>query len=263
MGGMVLPAIFGGGLGALFGGGGTGAAAAKAAADAGGATAGSQLGGLGTLLGLTTLASMFMPSGGQGGRDDSPMPQLATSWNGPAVRFRGYSPVHTGEINYFPAKKKLAEGGLADLQSHGVQSMRGVGKSDDANLIHITVAAMRGQVPNPQAIIAEFVQRFGQDALADLMARVHGSEAPSMGGQVQGPGDGMSDSVPATINGNRPAELSSGEFVVPSDVVSGIGSGSTDAGARRLHAMMNSVRQARHGTKKPPKAVNWKRHRPA
>ena len=70
----------------------------------------------------------------------------------------------------------------------------------------------------------------------------------SDGGQtLQGPGDGMSDSIPATIGGKQPARLADGEFVVPADVVSGIGNGSTDAGARQLYDMMDKVREARTG----------------
>ena len=61
-------------------------------------------------------------------------------------------------------------------------------------------------------------------------------------------GDGMNDGIPATIAGKRPAQLSDGEFVIPADVVSDLGNGSTDAGAKALYAMMDRVRMARHGT---------------
>ena len=73
----------------------------------------------------------------------------------------------------------------------------------------------------------------------------------SDGGQLlKGPGDGMSDDIPASIGGDQPALLADGEFVVPADVVSGLGNGSTDAGARQLYAMMEAVRKARTGTDK-------------
>lgn len=73
----------------------------------------------------------------------------------------------------------------------------------------------------------------------------------SDGGQLlKGPGDGMSDDIPASIEGSQPALLADGEFVIPADVVSGIGNGSTDAGARELYAMMERVRKARTGTDK-------------
>jgi len=67
---------------------------------------------------------------------------------------------------------------------------------------------------------------------------------------LKGPGDGMSDNIPATIGGKQPARLADGEFVVPADVVSHLGNGSTDAGAKQLYAMMDKVRKARTGKKK-------------
>ena len=73
---------------------------------------------------------------------------------------------------------------------------------------------------------------------------------------LKGPGDGMSDNIPATIAGRQPARLADGEFVVPADVVSHLGNGSTDAGAEKLHAMMNKVRQKRTGKKKQAPAIN-------
>ena len=73
------------------------------------------------------------------------------------------------------------------------------------------------------------------------------------GGEI---GDGMSDDIQATINNNQPAALSDGEFVVPADVVSHLGNGSSDAGAKRLYDMMDKVRKARTGTKKQGREIN-------
>lgn len=69
-------------------------------------------------------------------------------------------------------------------------------------------------------------------------------------------GDGLSDSVPAMANGNTPINLSNGEFVVPSDVVSGIGNGSTEAGAGQLYDMLNRVRTARTGVPAPANSIS-------
>jgi hypothetical protein len=80
---------------------------------------------------------------------------------------------------------------------------------------------------------------------------------------LSGGGDGMSDSIPATINGRQEARLADGEFVVPADVVSHLGNGSSKAGAKRLYSMMDKVRSARTGTKKQAPAVNTKRLMPA
>jgi hypothetical protein len=68
----------------------------------------------------------------------------------------------------------------------------------------------------------------------------------SDGGRLlKGPGDGVSDSIPASIGNRQPARLADGEFVIPARIVSEIGNGSTDAGARRLYAMMDRVQKAR------------------
>lgn len=73
---------------------------------------------------------------------------------------------------------------------------------------------------------------------------------------LKGPGDGMSDNIPATIAGKQPARLADGEFVIPADVVSHLGNGSTEAGAKILHEMMNKVRRARTGNFKQGKQIN-------
>jgi hypothetical protein len=79
---------------------------------------------------------------------------------------------------------------------------------------------------------------------------------------LKGPGDGMSDNIPATIGGKQPARLADGEFVVPADVVSHLGNGSTDAGAKKLHGMMDKVRMDRTGKKKQAPAVKAKKYLP-
>lgn len=76
------------------------------------------------------------------------------------------------------------------------------------------------------------------------------------GGYLNGDGDGMSDSIPATIEGKQPARLADGEFVIPADVVSHLGNGSTKAGAQRLYEMMSRVRKARTGNHKQGKQIN-------
>jgi hypothetical protein len=83
------------------------------------------------------------------------------------------------------------------------------------------------------------------------------------GGYLDGQGDGMSDSIPATIEGKQPARLADGEFVVPADVVSHIGNGSSKAGSKRLYAMLDKVRHARTGNKKQGKQINPAKYMPA
>jgi hypothetical protein len=80
---------------------------------------------------------------------------------------------------------------------------------------------------------------------------------------VKGDGDGMSDSVPATIEGVQEARLANDEFVIPADVVSDIGNGSSSAGAKKLYTMMDRVRKARHGTTEQPPEINARKYMPA
>ena len=83
------------------------------------------------------------------------------------------------------------------------------------------------------------------------------------GRMLKGPGDGMSDSIPATIGKRQPARLADGEFVVPADVVSHLGNGSTDAGAKKLYSMMDKVRKARTGKKSQARAIKADKYMPA
>ena len=83
------------------------------------------------------------------------------------------------------------------------------------------------------------------------------------GRMLKGPGDGMSDSIPASIQGKQPARLADNEFVVPADVVSHLGNGSSDAGAKKLYAMMSKVRKARTGKAKQAPAIKADKYMPA
>jgi hypothetical protein len=86
----------------------------------------------------------------------------------------------------------------------------------------------------------------------------------SDGGRLlKGPGDGVSDNIPATIGGKQPARLADGEFVIPARIVSEIGNGSTDAGAKRLYAMMDRIQDGRKktiGKKNIAKDTKAKKH---
>jgi hypothetical protein len=76
------------------------------------------------------------------------------------------------------------------------------------------------------------------------------------GRYLQGQTDGMADELPAQIGQDQPAALSHGEFVIPADVVSHMGNGNSDAGAKKLYQMMDKIRMARTGTKKQGKKIN-------
>lgn len=77
---------------------------------------------------------------------------------------------------------------------------------------------------------------------------------------LSGGGDGMSDSIKATINEKQPARLADGEFVIPADVVSHLGNGSSKAGAKQLYSMMDRVRSARTGRKSQGKQINPRKY---
>jgi hypothetical protein len=86
---------------------------------------------------------------------------------------------------------------------------------------------------------------------------------PQTEGQVEGNGDGMSDEVYGDIEDQQEVALSKDEFIVPADVVSGLGNGSSNAGASKLYEMMKRVRMARTGKKTQPKEIEAEEFLPA
>jgi hypothetical protein len=82
------------------------------------------------------------------------------------------------------------------------------------------------------------------------------------GNFLSGRGDGMSDDIPAMIGTKQPARLADGEFVIPADVVSHIGNGSSKAGAEKLYAMMDKIRQERTGRKRQSPQINASKYLP-
>jgi hypothetical protein len=109
-------------------------------------------------------------------------------------------------------------------------------------------ASMSGQENkyfNPQ-YVKRSTPRFADGGLSDAHYNLGGY---SDGGRLlRGPGDGVSDSIPAVIGKKQPARLADGEFVVPARIVSELGNGSTEAGARKLYAMMDRIQKARGST---------------
>ena len=109
----------------------------------------------------------------------------------------------------------------------------------------------------PAARVARYTPRYAEGGISDLGGYSDG------GRMLKGPGDGMSDNIPATIAGKQPARLANEEFVIPADVVSHLGNGSSDAGAKQLYKMMDRVRQARTGKKKQGKQIKAEKYMPA
>jgi hypothetical protein len=121
--------------------------------------------------------------------------------------------------------------------------------------------------PDNQPTISPGLSGFGLGRLNNLAGEQAMTQAQTLGyargGYLDGQGDGMSDSIPATIEGKQPARLADGEFVVPADVVSHLGNGSSKAGSKRLYAMLDKVRHARTGNKKQGKEINPAKYMPA
>ena len=107
-----------------------------------------------------------------------------------------------------------------------------------------------GRVPAPAPAPAPV--RAAQGGLMGLAA----GGKPAHGRYLQGSTDGMADKLPARIDHGQEAALSHGEFVIPADVVSHLGNGNSDAGAKQLYKMMDNIRQARTGNKKQGKEIN-------
>lgn len=158
---------------------------------------------------------------------------------------------------------RLAEGGIATL----MQDEPAPSGGNEKDVVNEAVKAIKGESQNPEIALAAFLTAYGEDALRDLVDKVQSGEmdetAERSEGQLRGPGDGMDDLIPATIEGEQDVLLSDGEFIVPADVVSGLGNGSSDAGARALEEMMDRVRTSRNGSSEQPPQVPQEEVMPA
>ena len=127
-------------------------------------------------------------------------------------------------------------------------------------LIEQTMMAVLGQLPKEEAevIIAQFINEFGEEVFLKLREEALQAVVPGAQteGAIEGPGGGMDDQVPGMIGSEQPVAVSPGEFIVPADVVSGLGDGSTDAGAAKLDGMMDEVRTAKTGGLLQPRRID-------
>lgn len=154
--------------------------------------------------------------------------------------------------------RQLAQGGSTKTDNMGaIDSYAAQYSSDPAAVIAKARAGDYNAMIALNKILGTPNQNYASGGISSLGGYSDG------GRMLKGPGDGMSDSIPATISGKQPARLADGEFVVPADVVSGLGNGSTDAGAKQLYKMLDKVRQARTGTKKQGREINPNKYTPA
>ena len=145
----------------------------------------------------------------------------------------------------------MAEGG--ELES---MPMSETLEANGQLLIERAVQAISGQLSEEEssAIIASFVDQFGPEAFQMLREKVLEEIVPGSQkqGEIVGVGGGMDDMVPGMIGNSQPVAVSPGEYIIPADVVSGLGDGSTDAGVGELDQMLDRVRQERTGTLRQP-----------
>jgi hypothetical protein len=135
---------------------------------------------------------------------------------------------------YKPYGPQFAAGGITDLDNYDqAPQMQNPGTLDIPS---------RNEVSNNQGYMGDSVQLMAHGGISDLGGYSDG------GRLLKGPGDGVSDDIPASIGGKQPARLAEGEFVVPARIVSELGNGSTDAGAKRLYQMMDRIQSDRKKT---------------
>jgi hypothetical protein len=154
----------------------------------------------------------------------------------------------------------IAGGGIAPLPSSLNPQQPAQPPQPAEEELMMVAAAVTGQVQGPEAdqIIEMFIAQYGPETFQAVREMILQQMAPGAQteGLIQGQGSGMQDMVPGTIGGQQPVAVSPGEFIVPADVVSGLGDGSSDAGAQVLDQMMGNVRQARTGGRVQPPALN-------
>ena len=210
-------------------------------------------GAAGPALGLPPITPEFK-------KDDSPDPPPGVKPDRLTRRPpEDYRPGKDDEFDYmFP--RNFAEGGLASME-------RDANELNDKELISKAVDAIQNELPNPEEVLGVFLARFGEEALRDLVRRVQDGtfdeNVERSEGMVEGAGDGMDDMVPAKLEGEQDVLLSDGEFIVPADVVSGIGNGSSEAGSQRLYDMMDRVRELRTGMTEQPDDIPLEQMMPA
>jgi len=194
--------------------------------------------------GLTASRAALSPAGAPGSGGKRFISQTRYAADGGLMQLQPNQSVTFMSAGGLPSKKSY-ENYLASLSS------------DEANNYDRLIS--RGMSPN------QAVEALSQIPEGKSLAKggISSLGSYSDGGRMlRGPGDGMSDSIPATIGGKRPARLADGEFVVPADVVSHLGNGSTDAGADVLYEMMSRIRKARTGNSKQGKQINPKKYVP-
>ena len=119
----------------------------------------------------------------------------------------------------------------------------------------LMAVTLQPEISQAQEIIQLLIKLYGEDTVKIVQAMLLQSQAPEQAqrqGLIKGQGGGMDDEIMGMIDGQQPVAVSSGEYIVPADVVSGLGDGSSEAGSAELDKMMSNVRMARGGTVSQP-----------
>ena len=117
--------------------------------------------------------------------------------------------------------------------------------------------AVLGQIPNNDEVISMFIDKYGNEMFMMIREQILNPTGNAQTqGMIEGMGGGMDDQVLGMIGSQQPVAVSPGEYIIPADVVSGLGDGSSDAGAKELDGLLDRVRQERTNTTKQPKELN-------
>lgn len=161
--------------------------------------------------------------------------------------------------------RMFAEGGEVEPTMAGLDMVEGADpmapanpvRAEYDNLVKMTIAAIKGQVENPEAVIQQFVAEYGNEAFLQLRESVLQTVQPGAQtqGLVDGEGGGMDDMVQGSIADGRPVAVSPGEYIIPADVVSAAGDGHTNSGAKFFDDLIESIRVKKNGTSEQPKPM--------
>ena len=213
--------------------------------------------------GAATLGSMYEPANKL--QEPAPYEGPLSQYKFDPNKYRGTQVTRPNP--YYQAQSyNYAEGGPVEQMSN----LNSVGANTGYPMANISHAAYATpwQTPVSTNMVTGDADT-GVNQLTGEMSFAGGGGISSLGHysdggrMLKGPGDGMSDSIPAQIGAKQPARLADGEFVVPADVVSHLGNGSTDAGAKQLYKMMDKIRTARTGRKAQGKQINPDKFIPA
>jgi len=163
-----------------------------------------------------------------------------------------------GAANRLSQAKQFAESEAAGIQRAQNTIMdSAIAPTEGVASVAPTVTAPASSVINAMAVPTyTMASEFPAPVEEVKTMAVGGLAGLKKGKYLNGATDGMADKIPATIDRTQPAALSDGEFVIPADVVSHLGNGNSDAGAKVLTEMMDKVRMARTGNKKQGKEID-------